>query len=309
MEPRAAGGPAISTALRSVVAGLAGSLLSLRAAPEHRAISQLVFEIARLGVLPFGATLFALQYIARELGHWAGRRRANREQQEVEGVGIIVGGMLGLLAFVLALTLSFSNARYQERRDGTMQEANAIGTAWLRAEAVGHPRGAEIARLLESYAEVRRDFITAPMDAERIAAIIARSDALQAEFWGHAAALAREQPNPFAVSVMTALNDVIDESGKQRLAFAAGIPPTMFWLLIGMTIVSMSGLGYQLGLRGMRLRGMSFMLILMWSVVMTSILDLGSPRLGDVRAGTGPIDWTIQGFRGGIVIPPPPAPR
>jgi hypothetical protein len=123
------------------------------------------------------------------------------------------------------------------------------------SEAVGHPRGAEIARLLEICAAVRRDFVAAPMAPARIDALTARSDALQGEFRGHVAALVREQPNPLSVSLMTALNDVIDKAGKQRLAVAAGIPQTLFRLLIGMTVVSMSGHGHQPGLRGMRLRG------------------------------------------------------
>jgi hypothetical protein len=268
-----------------------------------------VIEIARHGALAFGVALLVLQYLAREAGHWLGRRRAAGQGAEVEGVGVVVGGMVGLLAFVLALTLSFSNARYQERRDGTIQEANAIGTAWLRAQAIDHPRAAEVARLLEAYTPVRRDFIAAPMDAPRIAAITARSDALQAEIWGHVTAVVREQPSPVTASLMSAVNEVFDRAGEQRLAFSAGIPPKLFWLLIGMTVVSMAGLGYQLGLRGQRLRAISLMLILMWSVVMTTILDLGSPRLGDVRASTAPMDWTIEGFRGGVRIPPLPAGR
>ena len=74
----------------------------------------------------------------------------------------MVGGLLGLLAFVLALTLSFGSARFEERRQGTLAEANAIGTAWLRAEATGHPRGSEIARLLEDYGRLRKDYLQAP---------------------------------------------------------------------------------------------------------------------------------------------------
>lgn len=215
--------------------------------------------------------------------------------------------MVGLLAFVLALTLSFSNARYQERRDGTMQVANAIGTAWLRAGAVEHARAADVARLLEAYTTVRRAFVSAPMDSAILAGINARPDALQAEIWGHVTALVREQPSPVTVALMTAVNEVFDHAGLQRHAFAAGIPPTLSWLLIGMTVASMGALGYQLGLRGLRLRTISLVLILMWSVVMTTILDLGSPRRGDVRTSTTPLDWTVAGVRGGVGVPPLPA--
>jgi len=49
-----------------------------------------------------------------------------------EGVGVLVGSLLGLLAFVLALTLSFASERFNERRLGTLAETNAIGTAWLK---------------------------------------------------------------------------------------------------------------------------------------------------------------------------------
>ena len=109
----------------------------------------LIAETAAWSVAAFGLVLFAAQKLARETGYWLGRRHAARHDGLAEGVGVVVGAMLGLLAFVLALTLSFASTRFAERRAGTLGEANAIGTAWLRAEAVDHPRSAEIARLLE----------------------------------------------------------------------------------------------------------------------------------------------------------------
>jgi hypothetical protein len=44
----------------------------------------------------------------------------------------------------------------------------------------------------------------------------------------------------------------------------------------------------------------------MWTVVMTAILDLGSPRLGETRTSVAPYNWTIEGFSGGVQIPPLP---
>jgi len=103
--------------------------------------------------------------LAHEAGYWFGsRRRAHGGEVQAEGVGVVVGGMLSLLAFVLALTLSFANNRFSERVEGTLVEANAIGTAWLRAEAIGHVRGPEIARLLEEYTRLRREFVSERRD-------------------------------------------------------------------------------------------------------------------------------------------------
>lgn len=272
-------------------------------------LGDLLLEVARHGVLAFAAVIFVAQMLAREVGLWLGRRRSASDKGEVEGVGVVVGGMLGLLAFVLALTLSFSNARFQERRDGTMTEANAIGTAWLRAQAIDHPRAAELARLLETYAPVRRDFVVAPLDDAAIAALQARTDALQAEMWGQVAAIVREQPNPITAHLMAAVNDVIDQSGIERLAFATTLPRSLLWLLLGLAAASMAAVGYQFGLRGARVRALSIALVLMWTVVLTLILDLGSARLGDVRTSPAPYDWVIESFAQGVRIPPPPAGR
>ena len=119
-------------------------------------VTALIVGIATWSVSAFSQLLFVAQILSHEAGFWFGRRGATHGEAQPDKIDVVVGGMLGLLAFVLALTLSFANTRFAERRDGTLVEANAIGTAWSRAEAIGHPRGAEIARLLEQYTEVRK---------------------------------------------------------------------------------------------------------------------------------------------------------
>lgn len=269
-------------------------------------VATAIVEIASYSVLAFAAVLFATQAIARDVGYWFGHRAAKRGDAPPEGVGVVVGGMLGLLAFVLALTLSFSTARFQERRDGTLAEANAIGTAWLRAQAVGHPRGAEIARLLEDYVQVRRDFVRAHALSTEIGALNDRTGALQSEIWGHLAAIVRERPDPVATSLMAALNETFDQATAERFAFSMPFPPQLFWLLIGMSTVSMAALGFQLGLRQRALRMLSWVLIGMWTATMTIILDFGAARVGDIRTGTQAYEWTLEGFRAGVTIPPAP---
>lgn len=262
--------------------------------------------VAERSMFAFGVILFATQILAHEIGCWLGR--ANRARQKSpETVGAVVGGMLGLLAFVLALTLSFANTRFSERRIGTLTEANAIGTAWLRAEAVGGPRGEEIARLLGDYAKVRSDFVLAGRNDVVLARLTQRTNALQTEIWGHLSAIVREQPTPVASALMAALNDTFDASTNERFAYEMRLPPQLFWLLIGMTLLSMGCLGYQFGLRERPSRILVALLTLMWTSIIVDILDLASARLGNFRTGTIAYEWTIQGFKGGVPIPPIPA--
>ena len=143
----------------------------------------------------------------------------------------VVGGMLGLLAFVLALTLSFATARFEERRQGTLMEANALGTAWLRAKAISHPRGEELAKLFEEYTRVRAEFITAPADREIVRGINDKTGVLQNRIWEHVTVIVREKPDPISASLMAATNEVFDRSTAERFAFSLTMPPQMVWLL------------------------------------------------------------------------------
>ena len=270
----------------------------------------LLAAIADWSVFAFALLLLTAQMLAHEAGYWLGyRRNARGGEVQAEGVSVVVGGMLGLLAFVLALTLSFANTRFTERVEGTLAEANAIGTAWLRAQAIGHVRGPEIAKLLEEYAQLRRDYIREGQVQAAIDELNRQTNSLQSKMWGHMAAIVREQPDPVSASLMAALNDAFDQATAERFAYDLRLASPIFWLLIGMTLMGTAALGYQLGLKGRRVHLLVVLLTLMWTVVIVDILDLASPRIGAFRASTAVYDWTLQGFKGGLQIPPLPAPR
>lgn len=265
----------------------------------------LLARIAAWSIYAFGAILFLAQFAAHEFGFLIAHRRAapREDAGEREGVGLLVGGVLALLAFVLALTLSFANDRFGERRSGTLAEANAIGTAWLRAKAIGQPRGNEIAQLLERYTQLRIAFVAARVDPTAIKEINDQTNALQTAIWTNVSALAREQPNPIISSLMASLNDVFDMTTAERFAFDFRLPSQLFWLLIGMALLAMAMLGYQQALRGPPLRIVAALLSLVWTVVIIDILDLASARLGDFRTPTSAYEWTLQGFQSGTPLP------
>ncbi|MXP63561.1 hypothetical protein E0493_09385 [Roseomonas sp. M0104] len=267
---------------------------------------QFLAAIATWSMPAFAALLLLVQILAREVGYWFGRRTARKQGGEGEGVNVMVGAMLGLLAFVLALTLSFANARFGERRAGTLAEANAIGTAWLRAEAVGGPRASEIMHLLEGYARVRAEFVRAPLDPDIIGAADRQTGELQQKIWEQISALVRERADPVTVSLMSAVNDTFDASTAQRFAYAFTLPGRLVGLLIGLALLSMAALGFQLGLRDNPLRVLGAVLTVMWTVIILSILDLGASRIGALRTSAAVYEWTIDSFQTAPKLPSPP---
>src|ERR1044072_2223445 len=90
-----------------------------------------------------------------EGGYRLGKYRRSRSEQEKEApVGAMVGATLGLLAFILAFTFGLAAGRFDTRRQLVLDEANAIGTTYLRAGMLPD-RGEQIRNLLREYVAVR----------------------------------------------------------------------------------------------------------------------------------------------------------
>lgn len=257
----------------------------------------LLGRIAAWSIPAFVAILFLGQMVAYEAGYRVGRRQAKGRETPSDGVGVLVGGLLTLLAFVLALTLSFANDRFYERREGTLAEANAIGTAWLRSKAVGQPQGEAIAGMLEEYMGLRREFVAAPYQSPSLKAIDARTNALQSATWADATELVRTHPNPVNTALMSSLNAVFDSTTTVRFAYDLRLSAQILRLLLVLTLLGAAGLGYQLALRGPSAPLLAGLLLLAWSFVIGDIVDLGSPRLGGIRTSVAAYDWNQEGFQ------------
>src|SRR6185369_6764251 len=119
-----------------------------------------------LDLLPLWGVFFVtflLVFTSEESGFRFGRRRIRSEEETKDpSMGSMVGATLGLLAFMLAFTFGMASARYDTRRQLIRDEANAIHTAYLRADFVSEPRRTEIQRLLREYVDVRLAGIRQP---------------------------------------------------------------------------------------------------------------------------------------------------
>src|SRR3954470_13487727 len=186
---------------------------------------QILVAVAHFSILALAAAIFLGLLLAYCVGASLASRQAQPPPGEAEGgVGLVVTGMLGLLALSLGLALSMAQSRFDTRRAAALQEANAIGTAWLRAQAIGDERGLAIARLLEDYTRLRIEYVQAGPDQTGLSALSQRTSDMQGIMWGHAKAVVRERPDPAVAILVTSLNEVFDSSTAQRWAFVDPIP-------------------------------------------------------------------------------------
>lgn len=256
----------------------------------------IVLSIAAQGLIFLWLFLMALQFVAAGLGTVLGKRLASEAPPRAEATGLVTGGVLALTAFVLALTLSFGTGRMSERRAGALEEANAIGTAWLQAKAMTNPNAADIAAKLEDYAALRLAFADAPFRAPEVETLTADTDRLQSLIWADVTRLLAERTDPHSVSLMNAVNHVFDMTTSERLSLASGMPRSLVNFLLAMVSISAGMAGFQLALKKQRAPVLIGILFAVWSAVIVTVLDFGAPRLGGYRTVTEPYVWTISSF-------------
>lgn len=245
------------------------------------------------GLTIFGLVLVAVMMLVRWIGYRIG---AGRPEKTDEGVAVLIGGLLGLMSFVLAFNLSTATSRLEDRRDAGLAEAQAIGTAWLQAHAVPESQGAAIAALLEDYIAARQSFATARVGAADIAAATDATARLQAAIWANMSSLLATRVDPQTVSLTNALTHTFDMTTAQTFSLESSLPSRVLWLLLVASITSIGCLGYFLGLIRKPHTWLSLVLAAIWSGVMALIVDLGVPRVGSVNIDPRPYIWTTEGF-------------
>jgi len=256
----------------------------------------LLGALAGWSVPAFGALLIAVQMAAREAGERWGRRRKLRGTDAEEGAGLVVGGILGLLAFILALTLSTAAGLETGRRDGSLAEANAIRTSWLLAGSIDEQEGAAIAAQLVTYNDLRREYVALERGSARIDEVTAETNALQAAIWANASALLQRKDDGASQALAASLTDLFAATAGLRFAMQYSLPGKLVVLLLVVTVIGSGAIGYQLGLMRKSERGVSLVMSIVWTSVMLLILDMGFARIGSAGADDFAYEWTAETF-------------
>ena len=196
--------------------------------------------------------------------------------------------MLGLLALLLGFTFSMAVSRYDTRRSLVLKEANAIGTAWLRAGLLPEAQRARVKELLRRYLDVRLKYEALSRDPGQFAEGRRLSTQLQNELWQHAE-VAAALPNPVTATFVTALNEVID-TDAERIAAARNQIPTGVWGLL----IIVAGFGcfttsYGSGAHGARSMFTNLFLPGLIAIVITLIFDLTHARQGIIGISQHPL--------------------
>jgi hypothetical protein len=229
----------------------------------------------------------ALFFGAMEGGYRLGKWRHVLVAEEKESpVSAMVASILGLLAFLLAFTFGLGATRFEERRHTVLEEANAIGTTYLRTQFLPEPERTEIARLLREYVDVRVQGVQDHRPEE----VLVDSEKIQQQIWAAAVKVAEKNRDPITALFIQSLNETIDVHAKRVLVGLRSRIPLSIWAgLYALAILGMISMGYQAGLAATRRSPAMLGLVLGFAIVMLLIADLDRGFEGYLTVGQQPM--------------------
>lgn len=229
--------------------------------------------------------LVALTLLAAcDIGYRVGvHARTQVDSDAPASLGPMVGGLLGMLAFVLAFTFSMAASLYDLRKQNVLDEANSVGTAYLRADLLDEERGDIFRELLREYVSVRLGAASGEVEMD---AALSRSQAIHELLWDQAVEAALLNPNANNSLILQSVNAVIDMHQKRITAALQNRIPGSIWIaLAAISILTLMTLGIQVGLSGKRRLIAVVPLSLALSALFILVIDLDRPGGGLIRIG------------------------
>jgi hypothetical protein len=194
---------------------------------------------------------------------------------------VVESATLTLLALIIGFTFSMALGRYDMRKNYEEQEANAIGTEFLRADVLPATDAAKVRALLLSYLDQRVLFYTT-RDKQELGKINAMTTKLQSELWSTVMAPASAQPTPVIALAVEGMNDVLNSQGYTQAAWWNRIPIPAWLLLTAMAVCSTVLVG--IGVRNAKADSRVLVILpLIISIAFFLIADIDAPNRGVIR--------------------------
>jgi lipopolysaccharide export LptBFGC system permease protein LptF len=235
-------------------------------------------------LLDYPFPILVLAFFAFWTSAWVGaylrkRRREPEKADDHEDFTLLLGSTLTLLALIIGFTFSMAVNRYDLRKNYEEQEANAIGTEYVRADLLPAADAARIRAMLMRYLDQRMlNYET--RTENQVRQINTQTASLQTEMWSAVTTPGAEQQTPVMALVLSGMNDVLNSQGYTQAAWWNRVPTPAWILLITISIFCNLLIGYG-SHRSSTFRFLILPIVL--SISLFLIADIDSPRGGVIR--------------------------
>ena len=258
----------------------------------------------RLNSAELGLVLVAVVFGTTALGLVLGHFLRHRSEHLREPFGVLQAALLGLVGLVLAFGLALAVGRYESRRAAVVEDANAIGTTYLRAQTLAEPYRTESLRRLVRYTDTSIRLSRAVPSTAASREAIAEGERLQRDLWALAGRALADAPEASAPRLyVETLNEMIDMQTVRVAALNNRVPGAVLALEVIFAAVALGLLAFYLALLG---RGVLPVLLAAGLIccLLLVTFDLDRPTRGLIRIPATP----LTSLRDSMELPPAAAP-
>jgi hypothetical protein len=217
-----------------------------------------------------------------------------------EPFGVLQAALLGVVGLLLAFGLTLAVDRYQNRRATLVEESNAIGTTYLRAQLIAEPQRSESLALLRRYATLALRITHEVPNSDAMRRTTAEEDVVQRRLWQLAGEAIAAEPVASAPRLyVDSLNSTIDMQSTRLSALANRVPSAVLAVELIGAAVALGLLALHISLLG---RGLLPMLVAAGLVTMLLLVtfDLDRPTRGLIKVPDAP----LKALRASMALPP-----
>ncbi len=215
-----------------------------------------------------------------------------------KGVGAVEAAIYGLLGLLLALSFSGAASRFDQRRAQIVDEANAVGTAYLRIDLLPAEAQPSVRDKLRGYVDSRIKTYKLLPDLEAAEAELARSMSLQGEVWKEAVTASRTIPPADGIALLSARNAMFDIASSRTAAAYMHPPSVLYVILVVLALASAYLIGHGMADDETPSRAHMVAYAAALAIVLYVVIDLEFPRLGLIRLSG--YDYLLEQVRAGV---------
>lgn len=233
--------------------------------------------------------VFAIIVGACALGAVVGHELRRRTEGYREPISALQGALLGVVGLILAFGLSLAVGRYQDRRADVVNDANTIGTAYLRAQTIHEPQRSRSLALLRAYNDLAIRVTYEVPGSTSLHATSARQSALQLSLWRLAGEALDRNPMDSAPRLyVDSLNEMIDQQTVRLSGLNNRVPNAVLWLELLGAALALGLLALYLSVLGKGLVPVAAAAVLV-SLLVVVTFDLDRPTRGLITIPATPL--------------------
>jgi hypothetical protein len=232
---------------------------------------------------------------AHEIGFWMGSFRRKPDEPFDRQIALVRTSTAALVAFLVGFAFSGAASRFTNRVDIIVKEANALGTAYLRADTIAEPQRGELKAALKEYTADRVTLLSRE-GRDQIEPLLAKVSGLHERMW-RSAIKATQDNAPLMAVVLPPINEVIDLHSTHLAMARKHLPVPIMAVLLGTAAVVVGMIGFGNGRVGRRFSVLDSVYGVALALALWMTIDLDYPGIGLIRVSNLPVAEVLAAMK------------